>query len=179
MLFLCCLFAAVLQLQDGLVAAARSRRVSEIQSMARGGADLNRPAGNNGWTPLMHAIHKNQKESVRALLDAGANVNARTSHGLTALMMAAAYGQEDIVQLLLERGADPRSETRDGVNALTAAVGGAFDIDRFTVGHCQTATVRALLTKAPDLRLKPNWRNGAARLAARWGGCTEVLRLVR
>ena len=162
-----------------LIAAAREGRTADIAPLVRAGADANRPAGSNGWTPLMHAIHKNRKASVSALLDAGADVNRRSASGLTALIMAAGYGQEDIVRLLLARGADPKAETGDGVTALTAAVGGAFDIDRFTIGACQTATVRALLEKAPGLRLKPNWRNRAAKIAAHWGGCREVLRLVQ
>src|SRR5262249_30829295 len=128
-----------------LVVAAREGRADRIATLAKQGADPNEQAGVNGWTPLMHAIHKNQKGSVIALLDAGADVNARGRGGETPLMMAAGYGYTDIVNALLDRGADARVEMSDGSNALTFAVVGANDIDRFTVADCQGPTVKALL----------------------------------
>jgi hypothetical protein len=63
-------------------------------------------------------------------------------------------------------------------NALSAAVGGVPDIDRFTVGHCQTEAVRMLVTAAPDLRLHST--GGAMALGiARIDGCREVVNMVR
>jgi ankyrin repeat protein len=94
------------------------------------------------------------------------------------LIMAAGYGYGDIVRLLLAKGADPYAETPDGDNALAAAVGGVPDIDKFTVGKCQTDTVSALLQEAPDLKLPANFYGRAARLAARAAGCVEVLGLI-
>ncbi len=135
-----------------LIGAAREGRADLIPALARNGADLNAPAGGNGWTPLMHAIHKNQKASVIALLDAGADINARGRDGMTALTMAAGYGYTDIVQVLLDRGADAHAALKDGENALSLAVLGMPDIDRFTVTDCQLATVKALLRRVPDLR---------------------------
>lgn len=135
-----------------LIDAAREGRVDLISSLVKQGADPNQRAGVNGWPPLMHAIHKNQKGSVVALLDAGADVNARGDGGLTALMMAAGYGYTDIVNILLDRGADPHAQLPNGENALTLAVFGLADIDRFTVPDCQVSMVKALLQKAPDIR---------------------------
>ncbi|MBZ5611773.1 MAG: ankyrin repeat domain-containing protein [Acidobacteriia bacterium] len=135
-----------------LVSAAREGRTDLIAQLVKQGANPNLRSGVNGWTPLEHAIHKNQKGSVIGLLDSGADVNARDHDGSTALMMAAGYGYADIVQVLLDRGADPHFESNDGSNALTLAVLGVPDMDRFTMGHCQVSTVRALLDKTPDLR---------------------------
>lgn len=135
-----------------LVGAAREGRVDLIPVLVKQGADPNQRAGVNGWTPLMHAIHKNQKGSVIALLDAGADVNARGDGALTPLMMAAGYGYTDIVNILLDRGADAHAQLPNGENALTLAVFGVADIDRFTVPDCQVSTVKALLEKAPDMR---------------------------
>jgi ankyrin repeat protein len=135
-----------------LVTAAREGRTDLIPILVKQGADPNLHAGVNGWTPLQHAIHKNQKGSVIALLDAGADLNARGDDDGTTLIMAAGYGYTDIVRVLLDRGADPRATLRDGSNALTFAVLGVPDVDRFTVGRCQVPTVKALLARAPDLR---------------------------
>lgn len=158
--------------------AARAGHTDIMKILLAAGADPNLRSGGNNWTPLMHAIHKGQKEAVLTLLDAGADVDATTKRGRTALMMAAGYGYTEIVQVLLDHGADPYSEDTHGDNALTMAVGGVPDIDRFTVGHCQTPTVKALLAKAPDLKLKDNFFGRFARLSAKWGRCSEVLRLI-
>ena len=157
-----------------LIAAARAGQVESIQTLVRLGADPDLRGGGNDWTPIMHAIHKFRHRAVTALLDAGADPNFRTRSGLTALTMAAGYGDARMVRLLLSHGANPR----DG-RALAAAVSGVADIDKFTLGDCQTETVHALLDAAPDLRL-PNTAHGRwARRLASWGGCAEVVQAVR
>jgi hypothetical protein len=137
-----------------LIQAAREGRAGLIPALVKQGADPNQRAGVNGWTPLMHAIHKHQKGAVAALLDAGADVNGRGAGGSTPLMMAAGYGYTDIVNLLLDRGADAHAQMSDGSNALTFAVLGANDIDHFTALDCQGPTVKALIDRAPDLHVR-------------------------
>jgi len=134
-----------------LATAARTGDTAAIRALIQAGADPDQPSGINGWTPLMHAIHRNQRESVFALADAGADPDAICCEGLTALMMAAGYGQPDLVVGLLERGADPERRNSAGHSALDAAITGAIDIDAMTAGHCQTETVRAILGRAPGL----------------------------
>ena len=136
--------------QPQLVGAAREGRATEIGGLVGLGANPNGESGVNHWTVLMHAIHKNQFASVKALLDLGADPNRRSSDQPSALMMAAGYGQLDVVRLLLERGADPYASYR-GETALDWAVGGTTDIDDFTLFRCQSGTVRAILLRAPDL----------------------------
>src|SRR6185295_11583135 len=146
------------QRPDPLARAARSGDTQTITTLLAHGADPNGQSGVNGWTPLMHAIHKHRKASVETLIARGADVNARAGKkGITALMMAAGYGYADFVQILLDKGADVRAETSDGNSALAAAVSGVPDIDKFTLGKCQTETVAVLLNKAPDLTLKNNF----------------------
>ncbi|MBI3665731.1 MAG: ankyrin repeat domain-containing protein [Acidobacteria bacterium] len=158
--------------------AARDGRTDIISLLLKSGADPDLRSGLGDWTPLMHAIHKNQEQSLRALLNGGANVNARGRDGLTALIMAAGYGYSGMVRELLDSGADPYAEMADGNSALTSAVGGVSDIDRFTLCSCQTDTVQTLLEEAPDLRLKDNFPGRSARWFARLGRCSEVLRLL-
>jgi hypothetical protein len=159
-----------------IIGAARDGNVAMLEQLLASGADPNVRAGVNDWTPLMHAVHKNQPQSVRVLLAHGARPDERGGAGVTALIMAAGYGYADSVRLLLGAGANPRLTAADGTDALHAAVGGVSDIDRFTVGHCQTETVRTLVAAAPDLRLKAD---SAAFRVAKFIGCTEVLKLVR
>lgn len=59
-----------------------------------------------GRTPLMHAVHNNQLQAVKMLVESGANVNMIASDGSTALHQAAYSGSMDMVALLLSLGAD-------------------------------------------------------------------------
>jgi len=157
-----------------LISASREGNVDQIKRLAAVRVDLNEPGGVNHWTPLMHAIHKNQAGAVEALLEAGAQVNA-VSGNTTALIMAAGYGQTDIVRILLSHGADPKLAVRPGVTALAAAVGGSRDIDNATAGKCQTDVVKMLLEREPSLLIPPD---SEAVQTAQKGGCTEVVALV-
>lgn len=149
-----------------LVFAARGGDAETVNALLDAKADPNARDCQRGWTPLIHAIHKHQLATARALVERGAHVNARAGdceqelveEGMTPLMYAAMYDNPEIVKLLLERGADPHAED-DGANALTHAVGGASfgklkDIDRAASRPCPTETVRLLLAKAPDLRVR-------------------------
>jgi ankyrin repeat protein len=157
-----------------LILSARAGSAPAVQGLLRYGADPNLGGGVHGWTPLMHAIHKNRLSAAQALLDGGAQVDARGRSGETALMMAAGYGYTPLVELLLQHGANARATTPDGYNVLAAALGGVPDIDRFTLGSCQAATIQALKRKDPALRLPDNLWARAARLsawAAKLRGC--------
>ncbi|XP_075750034.1 uncharacterized protein LOC119172534 isoform X3 [Rhipicephalus microplus] len=60
-----------------------------------------------GWTPLMHAACSGQRDTLRLLLELGANVNMRGGrHGRTAAINAAMYGYHECIALLHEYGAD-------------------------------------------------------------------------
>ncbi len=61
---------------------------------------------------LMTAAGNGKTAEVKALLDQGANVNARDSLGFTALMFAAKSGNTSTVKLLLENGADVNAKSR-------------------------------------------------------------------
>jgi hypothetical protein len=137
-----------------------------------------------GWTALMHAVHKRQRDPARALLDHGADPNARTTGGVTALIMASAYGDTEMVRLLLDRGADPHARALGGVTALGNAAGGGgfFDItDGPGLGVCHPDTARLLLARAPDLRPEGGRRTRLhffVSWLARGRGCDEVRALL-
>jgi ankyrin repeat protein len=80
--------------------------------------DLRGPAGT---TPLMQAALYGDAESVRLLLDNGADPNLRNEAGATALMWAA----NDLAKtrLLLDRGADVNARSEDSRTALLIAAG--------------------------------------------------------
>ena len=89
---------------------------------------------------LYEAARKGDAAEVKALLDKGADVNAKFRYGATALFKAAERGHTEVVKLLIERGADVTvKDTFYGATALYWAT------DK---GH--TGVVRAILAKSAD-----------------------------
>lgn len=155
-----------------LMWAARGGRVETINALLDAGADLNlKDSAANGWPALIHAIHKGQPKAALILIERGANVSGED--GRQALLQSAGNDQPEVVRALLNRGADPHSE-----GVFEAAVGGIWDIDRMSANQCPTETVRALLEKAPDLKLKENFSGQAARYFINRRGCQQLLDLL-
>lgn len=71
---------------------------------------------------LIIAAEKGYTGEVLRLLNAGANIDARTSEGVTALMYAAQGGDAMMTELLLLNGADPSLVPDNGLQALHGAV---------------------------------------------------------
>ena len=168
---------------DGITPLMWAARYGATHSMAAlldAGADANARDSNNRWTPLLHAIHMERSHAVRLLLERGADANAAAPGGLTPLLMAAVDTDPSTVTALLEYGADPRAEGSGGATPLTQAVsGGAMtDIDRPLLGGCRRATVNALMTHDPTLRVARTAAGLQAIWWARFHGCEEVLQLI-
>jgi ankyrin repeat protein len=78
-------------------------------------------ANPKGRFPILgNAVLEGHTESARALLERGADPNARGQHAVTPLMMAAAASHPDAaaVRLLIERGADLKAQDDTGRTAL-------------------------------------------------------------
>ncbi|MFN7924253.1 MAG: ankyrin repeat domain-containing protein [Bryobacteraceae bacterium] len=65
------------------------------------------PTGGGKGTALIDASRSGDVESVRALISAGADVNAATPTGVTALSEAVMFQRAEIVRVLLDKGASP------------------------------------------------------------------------
>ncbi|MEQ1870539.1 MAG: ankyrin repeat domain-containing protein [Vicinamibacterales bacterium] len=76
----------------------------------------------NGFTALLFAARVGHLESVRILLDAGADPNDTTTDRMSALVLATYRANLPVAQLLLERGADPNAAGA-GFTALHWAAG--------------------------------------------------------
>ena len=76
-----------------------------------------------GLTALLHASRDGYRDVVRALLDAGADVNqVSAGERNSPLLIAAINGHFDLMLELLERGADPRLADLSGATPLFAVI---------------------------------------------------------
>jgi ankyrin repeat protein len=86
------------------------------------------PAASDKADALAEAARKGDAASVKKLLDAGVDVNAKFRYNRTALSFAADRGHVDVVKVLLDRGADVTiKDTFYNASALTWAVSPAMD----------------------------------------------------
>ena len=72
-------------------------------------------------TPLCNAAIRGDEAVVRALIEAGADVNLARGIGATPLYIAAHNGQEAVVRALIELGADVNQASDDGTTPLCVA----------------------------------------------------------
>lgn len=95
---------------------------STARILLRHGADVHAAARNPMKVqPLHAAVASRNADAVTAILEAGADVNARQQVGYTPLMGAASSGRADLTELLLARGADPSLVSEDGKTAAAVA----------------------------------------------------------
>jgi len=97
------------------------------------------------------AIKSCDIESVRRLLRAGVDVNARDKYGQTALMLAAHQGHSLIVEELVNAGANLNATAKYNLTALMLAV---------VAGHVSVA--RFLAQAGTDLKIKGSGAPGFA-----------------
>jgi ankyrin repeat protein len=84
----------------------------------------------------MLAVVHGHAPAVRALLDSGAQINARNRGGITPTMLAVINERPEVLELLLERGADVNAQSGAGWSALTfAAWKGDPDLVRVLLSH--------------------------------------------
>ena len=89
----------------------------------------------NGRTALHHAATKKHADVVQVLIDAGADIEAKTRLDRSSLHKASGSGGLDIVKMLVSAGADVRAINSDGHTCLfTASFQGHTDIVRYLVG---------------------------------------------
>jgi hypothetical protein len=126
------------------------------------------PVVENGSTALLLASVMGHAGSVRALIDAGVDVNGRSARGCTALMWAAGSRQDtaETVAVLLELGADVNAGTVDGRTALMDAA-----------LHGNTPVVRDLLLAGSEVNVRTK-RGRTPLFEAVRGGSDETVRLL-
>jgi hypothetical protein len=107
-------------LQKALNMAASNGDVSRVRKLVDGRAksyvDVNLP-DEEGTVPLIYASCFGHEGVVKALLDAGANVDKQDRNQWSALMWAMTNRHKGIAKLLLDQGADPEIRSSSGGTA--------------------------------------------------------------
>lgn len=141
--------------------AARNAVGTVRQLLAEGHGADERDAG--GLTALMWAARSGAVDAMTALLDAGADPNARDHrNGWTPLIHAIHKQNLDAVRLLLERGADPNIRTEASTPLMMAAA----DID--------PSYVKLLLDYGADPRARGEGGATALTQAVSGGALTDI-----
>lgn len=118
-------------------AARRGDLAAVTAALKRGAAVDVRDAA--GRTPLLAVTIADRVETARALIAAGADVNAQAQNRDSPFLYAGAEGRDEILKLLLAAGADLKSVNRYGGTALIPAA-----------HHGHVETVRILLATPID-----------------------------
>ena len=140
--------------EDFLDACARGKP-DEVEKLIASGADIH--DYNGGRTALYYAVLSNNLETVRVLLDHGADVNARVKgvnggfndfSGTTPLLIAAQRHFSAIANALLDYGADVRVADNSGLTAL-----------HYAAKRGDAALAQRLIDKGADINAKDKWKH--------------------
>ena len=109
-------------------------------------------------TPLVFAARRNDLDSVRILLAAGADVNQVTEYGWTPLLVATQNRYYQLGSFLLDKGADPNIANKGGWTPLYLAVdnrnieGGDYPVRKGDMDHLDF--IKKLLDHGADVNAR-------------------------
>ena len=143
--------------------APETRNESLIRLLIAAGASVHSQAANDGNALVFAAEHS---ETIRLLLDEGAQLNLKGRGGETVLCRASGLADAQVVKLLLVRGADPEIKTDAGMTATHCAA-----------LHGKADNLKLLLEKGAEIDVKDNEGQTPLILAA-MKGHEEAARLL-
>jgi uncharacterized protein len=108
-----------------LMLAANSGNLQMVEALLAAGAEVD-AVDARGWTALFKALFNYEQncgfpDVVRALIEAGANIEHQVAYGTRPLMIAAGYGEARVVDVLLLAGVDVDAVNEGGRSAKTIA----------------------------------------------------------
>ncbi|XP_068755250.1 uncharacterized protein [Montipora capricornis] len=176
---------------DQLLLAVKLNKVSEISRLVALGVNVNSRIDKNGKTALHYAAYKGQFSSVKALVEAGADLDVTDENGVTPLHRAVIEGHSDIVRILLEALCSTDKKDENGNTALHEAAWNGYskcvellvkarcnvnlhNRTGYTSLHlaaqnCHCNTVEALLRGGANPLAKNNYGDSSLHVAVRYG----------
>jgi uncharacterized protein len=95
-----------------LMTCARTGNADAVRRLIEGGAAIDAKEPSQNQTAMMWAAAEKHPAVVKVLIDAHADVNARTKQGFAPIHFAARVGDLESVKLLLAAGVDINTQTR-------------------------------------------------------------------
>ena len=145
-----------------LIDAVRAGDVAEVRALLAGAADPDQPSL-DGTTALHWAANRDDLDSARLLIEAGARAGVVNRYGATPLLVAATNGSAEMLEVLLAAGADPNVGLPEGETPLMRAARAG-----------RPGAVRALLRHGADVDAAEQWRGQTALMWAAIEGNTAV-----
>jgi len=115
-------FAHALGLKSAVFLPAVAKRNTRAGDVAARGPRKIGADFMGGMSALLYAAREGHLKTARALVEAGADLNAVNGDKISPLVMAIINGHYELGKYLLDRGADPNIATTSGLTALYATV---------------------------------------------------------
>ena len=151
--------AVLFALTATLAPVNASHDIKAFENLSSGNSGSLNRKNNSGQTPLHQATRTGKTEFVRAFIEAGVELDTRTSKGKreTALHIAARLRHTDILQMLIDSGADlNKKDKQDGWTPLHAAV-----------YHQQLESIKTLIAAGAKLNVKNKYGRTPLAMAKR------------
>lgn len=147
-----------------LLVASYGTNVKKISEAISGGADIEARTG-KGYTPLMIASMFGTPETVKFLIESGADANIKDRFGNNAIALSVIAGEDnhEIIRVLSEAGVNIDSRNEDDLTPIMQAVA-----DRSKYG-AKLEKLKVLLSLGADPNLKPINGESAIKTAAENG----------
>jgi ankyrin repeat protein len=104
--------------------AAKNGDTGLVHRLLDQGANVNARDRQFNATPLMWAAHEGHAETLKLLIERGAEIELVKEGSKTALWYAAEQGRSNTALLLIQRGANPNAKSSDGITVLNVAQSG-------------------------------------------------------
>ena len=120
-------------LNDALIEISKEYQIDNHKVLAQTIATLVELGANvniydsDGLTPLIHAIHAKNPNSIKAILACNGDINFQDRNGWTPVMHATNKKQTKLIDYLIQKGADIKITNNDGLSCLELAHLNGFD----------------------------------------------------